>query len=275
MILQSHHGAMAPRTMMPNQTTPPRGAFPTFVAPLPLDLTHVSQNCGNALPLGVMDPPFYGHHPHMVSAIDVQAARALQELCNAAAKPMSDLPRWTSLHHEPPAPVTRTEEFPPSARFTPSPTGDSISPRERFMAEVTQLASANGTPLVRVPEMGSQPLDLYELYQRVTARGGLNVVVTNKLWKPVAKELGIPLGSCTDYGYRLRRHYVRYLLAYEELHLSKEDGARKKRAHRVERRHRDESSPMIDQGGPPNKASKTADEANPYSKHAVYRSTVA
>jgi hypothetical protein len=142
------------------------------------------------------------------------------------------------------------------------------------MAEVTRLAVANGTPLVRVPEMGSRALDLYHLYQRVTSRGGLNVVVSNKLWKPVAKELGIPLGSCTDYGYRLRRHYVRYLLPYEQLHHSNEDVA-KKRKHRAERRHRDEIPPMADQGGPPNKASKAALEDTPYSKRVVYRSAVA
>ena len=37
-------------------------------------------------------------------------------------------------------------------------------------------------------------------------------MVKEKLWKPIAVELGISLKVCTDYGFRLRNHYERFLL---------------------------------------------------------------
>lgn len=221
MILQP----VAPTPIMLSQVTPPRGAFQAFVSPVPLDLTH-------SVPVMPM-----GHRPAMVSAMDVQAARALQDLCNATCLPACDVPTWANPRPAPQnvEPSVARESPKPSPKLSAPPADGNCTPRDRFMAEVTRLAAANGTPLVRVPEMGSRALDLYELYKRVTARGGLNVVVSNKLWKPVAKELGIPLGSCTDYGYRLRRHYMRYLLPYEQLYHSNDDIARQKRKQRADR----------------------------------------
>ena len=156
------------------------------------------------------------------------------------------------------------------------------------MADVARLSAANGTPLVRVPEMGSKALDLYALYQQVIARGGLTVVVENKLWKSVAQELRIPLGSCTDYGYRLRRHYERYLLTYEQMHNADVvrpcgggAGGGKKRKHRSERRVRRrgqrESPGGVAETGPapptaaPTRNNQDDDAQNPYSKRAMYR----
>ena len=268
MILQP----VVPQTAyMLSQVTPPRGAFQAFVSPVPLDLTH-------SVPVISME-----HRRANVSAIDVQAARALQDLCNATSLFVpTDVPTWASPRPaphttEPSVSRTHVSESPtPSPKLSASPADGNSTPRDRFMAEVTRLAAANGTPLVRVPEMGSRALDLYELYQRVTARGGLNVVVTNKLWKPVAKELGIPLGSCTDYGYRLRRHYVRYLLPYEQLYHSTEDCSRKKR-----KRQRSESARIIGSGPRQHvgvidwaKTARTTgyvESRHPFATHGMYR----
>lgn len=230
MILQP-----VPPPVIVMQTTPPRGGLPGFIGgPMPtLDLTHATVFRAERPPL---------HNPLTVSPMDVQAARALQELCNAAALQQCGVPAWPSARHysvEPPSPVARSHTCHASTGNDKGSASDgSSSTRERFMAEVKRLAAENGTPLVRVPEMGSKALDLYELYQRVAARGGLNVVVANKLWKPVAKELGIPLGSCTDYGFRLRRHYIRYLLPYEQMHGATEtkmsSSGKKKRKHQAD-----------------------------------------
>ena len=55
-------------------------------------------------------------------------------------------------------------------------------------------------------------MDLYTLYTSVVRLGGMHRVAKKKLWKAVAAELRLPL-TCTDYGFRLRRHYERYLCA--------------------------------------------------------------
>jgi hypothetical protein len=55
------------------------------------------------------------------------------------------------------------------------------------------------------------------LYYEVVAAGGVRHVVSQKLWKPVARALGLP-ASCTDYGYRLRKHYEKYLTIVEDRH---------------------------------------------------------
>ena len=106
-------------------------------------------------------------------------------------------------------------------------------------------------------------LDLFVLYEEVAMRGGMHEVVTKKLWKAVAATLQLPT-TCTDYGFRLRRHYERYLLAYEQKHLGtvppQKKGAsnRKKRKQRSERFNRQAEQ------------EKEEREANPYSKRAYY-----
>ena len=138
-----------------------------------------------------------------------------------------------------------------------------LSPRERFYAEVYQLQEAAGTPFVKAPTVGMKTLDLFTLYQEVSALGGMHEVVSKKLWKPVAATLKLPT-TCTDYGFRLRKHFERYLLAYEQKHLGtsppQKTGANKgrKRKQRSERANR--------------QAEQHKEElaANPYSKRAYY-----
>jgi hypothetical protein len=280
------------RLVQPKQTTPPRGgggvSFGSFAAGTPtLDMTHVMHAGGRDK---LADSPA----PSPVSVMDVQAARALQALCNATMAQQYELPTWpTPLYHytEPPSPVARAQPHAsPNSQCSAAGSSDPPKPtaRDRFMADVARLSAANGTPLVRVPEMGSKALDLYALYQQVIARGGLTVVVENKLWKSVAQELRIPLGSCTDYGYRLRRHYERYLLTYEQMHNADVvrpcgvgAGGGKKRKHRSERRvrrrgQRESPGGVAETGPAPPTAAPTLnnqddDAQNPYSKRAMYR----
>ena len=93
-----------------------------------------------------------------------------------------------------------------------------LSASERFMLEMKEILKARGTPFVKLPTVGSKELDLYTLYQEVYRRGGMGKVVKHKLWKSVAMALHLPM-SCTDYGYRLRRHYEKFLLPYEHQHM--------------------------------------------------------
>ena len=159
----------------------------------------------------------------------------------------------------------KQQQQPAGQQATPrSPTlPPNASPRERFFAEVSQLQEAAGTPFVKVPTVGMKTLDLYTLYQEVSKRGGMHEVVTKKLWKSVAAILKLPT-TCTDYGFRLRRHYERYLLAYERKHLGTVPLQKTTASNRKKRKQRsDRASRRAEQD-------KEEWAANPYSKRAYY-----
>lgn len=149
----------------------------------------------------------------------------------------------------------------PEVRASPAP---NASPSDNFYAEVAQLQEAAGTPFVKVPTVGMKTLDLFVLYQEVAKRGGMHEVVSKKLWKAVAATLQLPT-TCTDYGFRLRRHYERYLLAYERKHLGTVPPQKKGTTNRTKRKQRSERANR--------QAGQEQEEwvANPYSKRAYYR----
>lgn len=60
-----------------------------------------------------------------------------------------------------------------------------------------------GTPVNRIPIMAKQVLDLYELYNLVTARGGLVEVINKKIWREITKGLNLP-SSITSAAFTLR-----------------------------------------------------------------------
>ncbi len=60
-----------------------------------------------------------------------------------------------------------------------------------------------GTPINRLPIMAKQVLDLYELYNLVTARGGLVEVINKKQWQEIIKGLNLP-SSITSAAFTLR-----------------------------------------------------------------------
>jgi len=130
---------------------------------------------------------------------------------------------------------------------------------------VSQLQEAAGTPFVKVPTVGMKALDLYTLYQEVSTRGGMHEVVKKKLWKSVAKTLKLPT-TCTDYGFRLRRHYERYLLAYEQKHLGTTPPEKSSASNRKKRKQRSERVSRRSASG----QDKEDWAANPYSKRAYY-----
>jgi hypothetical protein len=88
------------------------------------------------------------------------------------------------------------------------------SAREKFMADVYRIQEQKGTSIQKLPTVGSKELNLFLLYNQVMARGGVAEVVKGKQWKSIASALKLPT-TCTDYGFRLRKHYQRYLLDYE------------------------------------------------------------
>eukprot|EP00188_Purpureofilum_apyrenoidigerum_P001401 Plantae.Rhodophyta-Purpureofilum_apyrenoidigerum.ctg17676.p1 GENE.Plantae.Rhodophyta-Purpureofilum_apyrenoidigerum.ctg17676~~Plantae.Rhodophyta-Purpureofilum_apyrenoidigerum.ctg17676.p1 ORF type:complete len:314 (+),score=48.51 Plantae.Rhodophyta-Purpureofilum_apyrenoidigerum.ctg17676:323-1264(+) len=89
--------------------------------------------------------------------------------------------------------------------------------RIRFYHDLHNFMSSIGQPIQRLPTLGFKELDLWVLYKEVTRRRGVDAVIAKKQWKEVADALQLP-ASCTDSGFRLRLHYVKYLEAFERAH---------------------------------------------------------
>ncbi|KAL8562705.1 hypothetical protein ACOMHN_011276 [Nucella lapillus] len=86
--------------------------------------------------------------------------------------------------------------------------------RKEFLDELFEFMVDNATPILRVPIMGRQPLDLYVLYREVLKRGGLLSVIQSKLWREIRDALRLPT-TITSAAYTLRVQYWRHLYAYE------------------------------------------------------------
>ncbi|KAJ8905885.1 hypothetical protein NDN08_002388 [Rhodosorus marinus] len=86
-----------------------------------------------------------------------------------------------------------------------------------FYHDLHNFMSSVGQPIQRLPTLGFKELDLWILYKEVTGRRGVDAVIAKKQWKEVADALRLP-PSCTDSGFRLRLHYLKYLEPYERAH---------------------------------------------------------
>uniref|UniRef100_A0A7S1TMN6 ARID domain-containing protein n=1 Tax=Erythrolobus australicus TaxID=1077150 RepID=A0A7S1TMN6_9RHOD len=89
--------------------------------------------------------------------------------------------------------------------------------RIQFYHDLHDFMAAIGTPIQRLPTLGFKELDLWVLYNEVIKRRGVDAVIAKKQWKEIADALDLP-ASCTDSGFRLRLHYIKYLEAYERAH---------------------------------------------------------
>ncbi|GJQ14266.1 hypothetical protein GpartN1_g6057.t1 [Galdieria partita] len=94
-----------------------------------------------------------------------------------------------------------------------------VEEERQFYQALYELMSKRGQPILRLPTLGFKELDLFRLFKEVTSRGGVDYVIAKKQWKEVADALGLP-SSCTDSGFRLRLHYIRYLEPYERVYFT-------------------------------------------------------
>ena len=62
---------------------------------------------------------------------------------------------------------------------------------------------ALGAPVLRIPIMAEQVLDLFRLYKLVVERGGLVEVINKKIWREITKGLNLP-SSITSAAFTLR-----------------------------------------------------------------------
>lgn len=91
------------------------------------------------------------------------------------------------------------------------------TPKGQFLHDLYTFMEQIGQPIVKIPHLGYQELDLYRLYQIVIQRGGMDQVTRRQEWKAVYQELGIPTMS-TSASYNTRTNYKKHLYLYELEH---------------------------------------------------------
>ncbi|XP_066248502.1 AT-rich interactive domain-containing protein 5B-like isoform X2 [Euwallacea similis] len=93
---------------------------------------------------------------------------------------------------------------------------------KQFMKVLSDFMKAKQLPMGRVPSLGYKELNLHEFYTRVQKLGGYECVTTNRLWKSIFDDMTGHLNS-TSAATIIRRHYERFLLAYERHEKGEED----------------------------------------------------
>jgi ARID/BRIGHT DNA binding domain len=80
---------------------------------------------------------------------------------------------------------------------------------KEFTRKLYKYMAEKGQPIVKVPSLGFQDLNLFKLYQLVIKRGGMDVVTKNQAWKSVYLDLGLSTMS-TSASYNTRTNYKKY-----------------------------------------------------------------
>ncbi|XP_017776726.1 PREDICTED: uncharacterized protein LOC108562803 [Nicrophorus vespilloides] len=83
-----------------------------------------------------------------------------------------------------------------------------------FIRKLSTFLKSIRTPMGRIPSLGYKELDLHLFYNKVQKLGGYDSVTANRLWKSIFDDLS-GNHSSTSAATVIRRHYERFLLAYE------------------------------------------------------------
>ncbi|XP_022238814.1 AT-rich interactive domain-containing protein 2-like isoform X2 [Limulus polyphemus] len=85
-----------------------------------------------------------------------------------------------------------------------------------FMNELRQFHQNRGSYFRHMPRINGKDVDLYSLYNQVTAQGGWEKVNDSQKWDVILETLDIK--GCVNASLALRQIYIRYLGAYEKIH---------------------------------------------------------
>lgn len=85
-----------------------------------------------------------------------------------------------------------------------------------FMETLEALHKSLGTKFM-VPKVGGRPLNLHRLFVEVTSRGGLQRVISDRIWKDVISAFNFP-STITNASFVLRKYYISLLQDYEKVY---------------------------------------------------------
>lgn len=174
---------------------------PTLLPPFPpLGMPHSTTA---ALQLAAAAEGSFGK-PHMTST---SAATAVASSSRGATPPASS-------HSTPSSEFSSQQNWSFEEQFKQLYELNDDPKRKEFLDDIFNFMQKRGTPINRLPIMAKQVLDLYELYNLVTVRGGLVEVINKKQWQEIIKGLNLP-SSITSAAFTLRTQYTKYLYPYE------------------------------------------------------------
>uniref|UniRef100_L7M0T7 AT-rich interactive domain-containing protein 2 n=1 Tax=Rhipicephalus pulchellus TaxID=72859 RepID=L7M0T7_RHIPC len=100
--------------------------------------------------------------------------------------------------------------------------GDYTKDSSSFTLELQKFHESRGSPFRHAPRINGREVDLFALYNSVTAIGGWQKVNDLLKWDYVLDKLNFPK-ACANASLALRQVYVRYLSLFEKVHFLGED----------------------------------------------------
>ncbi|KAJ7570281.1 hypothetical protein O6H91_01G113100 [Diphasiastrum complanatum] len=91
-----------------------------------------------------------------------------------------------------------------------------IKDPQLFTDTLNKFHSSLGSKIM-IPKIGGSYLDLHLLYREVTARGGLQQVIKNRIWKEIKAVFEFPR-TATNASFVLRKYYTSLLHHYEQVY---------------------------------------------------------
>lgn len=100
--------------------------------------------------------------------------------------------------------------------------GDYTKDSSSFTLELQKFHESRGSPFRHAPRINGREVDLFALYNSVTAIGGWQKVNDLLKWDYILDKLNFPK-ACANASLALRQIYVRYLSVFEKVHFLGED----------------------------------------------------
>lgn len=100
--------------------------------------------------------------------------------------------------------------------------GDYTKDSSSFTLELQKFHESRGSPFRHAPRINGRQVDLFALYNSVTAIGGWQKVNDLLKWDYILDKLNFPK-ACANASLALRQVYVRYLSLFEKVHFLGED----------------------------------------------------
>lgn len=97
--------------------------------------------------------------------------------------------------------------------------------RDGFLRDLRHFHETRGTPFKRCPTLGGKEIDLYLLYNLVTAAGGWIKVNSKNTWTNFFPHFRLP-SNCVNGCVALKQIYLRYLDRWEKVHYLGEEADR-------------------------------------------------
>ncbi|ESO05293.1 hypothetical protein HELRODRAFT_137241, partial [Helobdella robusta] len=88
--------------------------------------------------------------------------------------------------------------------------------RRNFLHDLFVFMESKQSPIIAVPTVSKQPIDLFKLYCIVKKFGGMVEVSKNKKWRDVSSALN--MGPSSSAGFVVKKNYGKSIFPFECFH---------------------------------------------------------